>query len=233
VEYLLDANSFNQFMSSDLIVQNSTRISGLRNGKVEKYEVRSPSSGVQVQYYGPQFDVVGDAPIQSVVKWFNPKRGFGFVILSDGSGDAFLHRNVLAEAGIATVEPRAVLTVRTAWKDQGLQVVEVLSVEDNSAVAATQSIHKTNHRKPLTEEAGTFKSFNTKRGYGFIARAGGRKDVLVHVSTLERVGLHSLTQGQRVFVKVTGGRQGPRAKSIRVVSLGSTGETHERFVALD
>jgi len=187
-----------------------------------------------VQYQGPQFEIIcDDAPIQAVVKWFNPKRGFGFVILSDGSGDAFLHRSVLAQAGIDAVEPGVVLKVRVARKDQGLHVAEALSIENSSTVPATQGLQKTTYRRPSIEEAGTVKSFNIKRGYGFIVRTGGGKDVLVHVSTLERAGLCSLSEGQRVFLEVTEGRQGPRARSIRVVSLGSSGETRERHVALD
>ena len=222
VEYLLDANSFDRIISSDSIVQYSARMSGSITGKAEKQEVQARSSRARVQYHGPQFDKMGDAPIQSVVKWFNRKRGLGFVIMG-GSRDAFLHRKVLAQAGIDAVEPCTVLKVSIARKDQGLQAVEVLSVENSSTVPATQSFQKTTYRKASIEEAGTVKSFDMKRGYRFIARAGGRKNVLVHVSTLERTGLRSLTEGQRVFVEVTGGRQGSRAKSIRGVARFARG----------
>ena len=37
---------------------------------------------------------------------------------------------------------------------------------------------------------GTVKWFNTKKGYGFIAPEGGDKDVFVHISALEKAGLH-------------------------------------------
>ena len=59
------------------------------------------------------------------------------------------------------------------------------------------------------------KSFNAKRGYGFIARDGGGKDVFVHVSVLEAAGIRSLSEGQRVVVVVTEGRGGAKAKWIR------------------
>ena len=45
---------------------------------------------------------------------------------------------------------------------------------------------------------GTVKWFNTKKGYGFIAPEGGDKDVFVHISALEKAGLHSLDEGQKV-----------------------------------
>jgi len=45
----------------------------------------------------------GADPVHAVVKWFNPGKGFGFVIPSDGSDEAYLHRSVLARAGIDVV----------------------------------------------------------------------------------------------------------------------------------
>src|SRR5260370_19659177 len=92
---------------------NSALMSGSSSGRPEKYGAQLHSSRAQVQYQEPQIEIVwDDTPMQFVVKWFNSKRGFGFVILSDGSGEAFLHRNVLARAGIDAVEPDAVLKVR-------------------------------------------------------------------------------------------------------------------------
>ena len=56
--------------------------------------------------FGPEHD--------ATVKWFNPEKGFGFVALSDGSGDAFLHANTLNAAGHAAVSPGASLRVELA-----------------------------------------------------------------------------------------------------------------------
>lgn len=47
-------------------------------------------------------------------------------------------------------------------------------------------------------EAGTVKFFNEQKGFGFIAPDNGGTDVFVHVTALERAGLRSLTQGQKV-----------------------------------
>ena len=43
----------------------------------------------------------GGPPVQAVVKWFKTEKGFGFVELSDGTGDAFLHASVLGRLGSA------------------------------------------------------------------------------------------------------------------------------------
>jgi cold shock protein len=55
-----------------------------------------------------------------------------------------------------------------------------------------------------------------REGFGFIAMDGSGKDVFVHASALERVGITSLHEGQRVFVGVAEGRKGPEAASIEV-----------------
>ena len=45
---------------------------------------------------------------------------------------------------------------------------------------------------------GTVKWFNTTKGFGFIAPEGGSKDVFVHISAVERAGLRSLNEGQKI-----------------------------------
>jgi CspA family cold shock protein len=45
---------------------------------------------------------------------------------------------------------------------------------------------------------GTVKFYNSQKGFGFIQPDGGGKDVFVHATALERAGLHSLNEGQKV-----------------------------------
>jgi CspA family cold shock protein len=46
------------------------------------------------------------------VKWYNPAKRYGFVVLSDGSGDAFLHATALAGIGVSTLQPGETLAAR-------------------------------------------------------------------------------------------------------------------------
>ena len=55
---------------------------------------------------------------------------------------------------------------------------------------------------------GTVKWFNATKGYGFIAPDDGSNDVFVHVSALERAGLATLREGQRVDFAARPGRDG-------------------------
>jgi CspA family cold shock protein len=49
---------------------------------------------------------------------------------------------------------------------------------------------------------GTVKFFNTQKGFGFITPSDGSRDVFVHVSALERSGMSTLNEGQRVTYDV-------------------------------
>jgi CspA family cold shock protein len=55
---------------------------------------------------------------------------------------------------------------------------------------------------------GTVKFFNAQRGFGFIQPEGGGKDVFVHISAVEKAGLHHLAEGQRVSFDVEKDRRG-------------------------
>jgi CspA family cold shock protein len=54
---------------------------------------------------------------------------------------------------------------------------------------------------------GTVKWFNGQKGYGFIEPEGGGKDVFVHISAVERAGMQSLNEGQKVSFDVVADRR--------------------------
>ena len=65
---------------------------------------------------------------------------------------------------------------------------------------------------------GTVKFFNTDRGYGFIAPEDGSKDAYVHISALERAGISSLSEGQRVEYELQHGQNGKSsAENLKLV----------------
>ncbi len=62
---------------------------------------------------------------------------------------------------------------------------------------------------------GTVKFFNATKGFGFIVPEDGSKDVFVHISAVERSGLGSLTDGQKVTFDVEQDDRGPKAVNLQ------------------
>jgi cold shock protein len=169
----------------------------------------------------------------AVVKWFNPEKGFGFVELEGGGGDAFLHVSVLSRAGYQTVQPGATLRVQTSAGQKGPQVAEVLSVDESTATPSSGGggfdrgggfgdRPRPGARAPVdmstaVEMRGTVKWFNAEKGFGFVMPDGGGKDVFVHISALTRGGLSGLEPNQTVRMQVADGRRGPEAVSVEQI----------------
>ena len=185
-----------------------------------RFPSAAPSGG-----FGPE--------LNATVKWFNSEKGFGFVELSDGSGDVFLHANALNNSGHSSVNPGATLRVRVGQGQKGRQVSEVLSVDESTAEAPRPrsggfgggagggagggggGFRRGADLGPATEMNGTVKWYNATKGFGFVALPDGGKDVFVHASALQRAGMTSLAEGQSVVVGVVQGAKGPEAASIR------------------
>ena len=202
----------------------------LRNSRRPEFDVDTHHSqprsfGTRPWFSQARFEAPSGPPIHGIVKWFSPEKGFGFVELSDGSGDAFLHGSLLAQSGINAVQPGETLEVRVGPGHKGPHVTEVLSV-DSSNPAAPVAPRRSSFREATSngsssgtsvEETGTVKWFNVDKGFGFIARDDGGKDVFVHISALERSGLTGLSEGDRVLFDVAEGRKGPEAAKVRLV----------------
>lgn len=167
----------------------------------------------------------GPAALGAVVKWFNAEKGFGFIELSDGSGDVFLHVAVLQAAGHETVEPNAKLGVQVGVGQKGRQVTAVLSVEaavarsgqDGRPLSRASSVRTRPDPAAATSVEGTVKWYNPNKGFGFVSSGDGEKDVFIHASILERAGVRGLEEGRRVSMKVVKTGKGREAISLALL----------------
>ncbi len=107
-----------------------------------------PAPGFAAQ----RFEAPSLPPIQAVVRWYNPEKGFGFVQLADGSGDAFLHVSVVERSGHDSVPPGATLEVRAGPGPKGPQVTEIVSLD--SSTAQQQPPRRGRPERPAYKPAG-------------------------------------------------------------------------------
>ncbi len=160
--------------------------------------------------------------VDAVVKWFKADKGFGFVELSNGSGDAFLHIGAIQSAGYETVPPGAKLKVMVGNGAKGAQVTRVLEVDTTGAVERAPPRSFDGPRPPrrapdpstAVQVSGKVKWFDDTKGFGFVSSNDGGKDIFVHISILGPAGLSHLAEGQGVSMRVVDTPKGREALSI-------------------
>ena len=167
----------------------------------------------------PQHQPPSGPPLRATVKWFSPEKGFGFVVLEDGSGDAFQHAGVVERSGYdpADLPSGTSLQIRVGPGQKVPQVSELVEVDKSTA-----TVRRTNSAKHPSEGTGggqrpsrmtgTVKWYSPEKRFGFVAIEGGQREVFVHATALR--GLANLTEGQRVALEVIEGRKGLEALSV-------------------
>jgi cold shock protein len=154
--------------------------------------------------------------VEAKVKWFNPSKGFGFVMMADGSPDAFLPMAILRRAGYEDVREGASISCEVGAGAKGPLVTSVLAIDMSTAVEPGMGGERRAERPTSTLE-GAVKWFEPEKGYGFIAPDGGGKDVFIHITALRRSGIEALGPGQRVRVAVIDGRKGLEADHVTLI----------------
>jgi cold shock protein len=129
---------------------------------------------------------------------------------------------VVERSGHGSVPPGATVEVRAGPGPKGPQVTEILSVD--SSTAQQEQPRRPRPERSYTpvdqasvEEIGTVKFYAADKGFGFIVRDRGGKDIFVHASALNRAGIAELEEGQRVAVDMVEGGKGPEALNIRLI----------------
>ena len=183
---------------------------------------------------GMPAQVVGEGT--GVVKFFNAQKGFGFVVRDDGAEDVFIHISAVEQAGLTglaegqplgfTLVDRGGRISATDLKIDGepLPVTDRGPPRDRDAAPSGprgggygggqgggQSGGAPQRELTGEKATGTVKFFNAMKGFGFIQRDDGQPDAFVHISAVERAGMSTLNEGDKLSFELEIDRRGKHA----------------------
>lgn len=163
------------------------------------------------------------------VKWFDPSKGFGFVISEDCDVDILLHANVLRNFGQSSVADGAGITLRTQRTQRGVRAVEVLAIDppEGASLNLTEESHSMVGEEVLALplEPARVKWYDKGKGFGFANVFGRSEDVFIHVEVLRVSGFADLESGEAVALRIVDGKRGRMA--VQVVSWDAAARTSE------
>jgi cold shock protein len=175
---------------------------------------------------GMPAQVIGNGT--GVVKFFNSQKGFGFVVRDDGAEDVFVHISAVEQAGLTGLAEGQPLEFTLVDRGGRISATELKIDGEPMPVTNSGPPRDRPERGPaggaggmgggasqrqLTGEkaSGTVKFFNAMKGFGFIQRDDGQPDTFVHISAVERAGMGTLNEGDRLEFELEIDRRGKNA----------------------
>ncbi|WP_138933794.1 cold-shock protein [Roseovarius arcticus] len=156
--------------------------------------------------------------VRGHVKWFDPVKGFGFVLAEDGGGDILLHANVLRNFGQSSVADDAVVDLDVQSTDRGVQATAVHDIQPPDG-AQFQGLADFDDIDPSVLLAAPLvpariKWFDKAKGFGFANTFGENGDVFLHLEVIRRSGLADLQPGEALAIRVIDGKRGRMAAEV-------------------
>lgn len=156
--------------------------------------------------------------IDGQVKWFDPVKGFGFVVAEGGGPDILLHANVLRNFGQSSVADGASIELLVQETQRGVQAVEILNISVTESLEVVPLADFEDLEAPdmseLPLQPARVKWFDKGKGFGFANVFGREEDIFVHVEVLRRQGLAELQPGEALAIRVMEGRRGLMAAQV-------------------
>ena len=160
------------------------------------------------------------------VKWFDPVKGFGFVVADEGGPDILLHANVLRNFGQSSVADGARIKLMVQRTDRGVQALEVLEILPPEGPEGVPLADFSDMDEDVIRNAPMLpvrvKWFDKAKGFGFANAFGSSDDIFLHVEVLRRSGLADLQPGEALALRVVEGKRGLMATEVHAWEIAVT-----------
>ena len=132
--------------------------------------------------------------VSGSIKWFDPSKGYGFIVPDQDLPDILVHITCLRRAGFPTAYEAARVVCEAFKSPKGLHAVRILAMDKSTAIHPSQLPQRTHvvvAAESNWERASvSLKWFNRIRGFGFLTRGPETPDIFVHMETLPAMRLY-------------------------------------------
>ena len=171
------------------------------------------------------------ARISAAVKWYDPAKGYGFLVPDDGSPDIFCRAPALAAVGLDTLLAGAAVACEAVPGQRGPEVSRIISVDFSTAAprpAVPARAADNGRTGTVPAPSGPpiralVKWFLPARGYGFLEPEDGSLDLFCHLAAVRASGHDTLPQGAVVTCETEPGDRGPKVARILSVEPPAAG----------
>ncbi len=150
------------------------------------------------------------------VKWFDTSKGYGFLVVEDGSGDILLHANVLKNFGRGSVAEGTRVDFEVQETERGRQVSRIIEIE----APKDEGFDHDRSEFGLPDVVGVemvparVKWFDKSKGFGFANSFKSEQDIFLHMEVLRHYGFSDLQSGEAIVIQIVDGPRGKMAGAI-------------------
>lgn len=163
-------------------------------------------------------DAINHHTVACRVKWFDPKKGFGFLIPDTGGPDILLHANVLRSAGRGSIADGVRLEATVGQVDGRWQASEITAIHSDTVHEVPPLAQfvglDPEELRALPYQPARVKWFDHDKGFGFANVFRSSEDVFIHIEVLRAAGLAILAPGEAVSLRVIDGERGLMAAEV-------------------